>query len=248
MITIKTSREIELLKQSNQIVAKVLKQLKRAIMPGVTTEALNSLAEDITRREGAVPAFKDYHGYPKSLCTSINNTVVHGIPGNVVLKSGDIIGLDYGVKYKEYFGDSAITVPVGLVTENARRLIQVTRDALYAGIRAARADACLYDISAAIQEVVESNGFSVVREFVGHGIGKELHEEPQVPNYGERSKGVKLKDGMVLAIEPMVNEGDFHVKILEDGWTSVTIDGMLSAHFEHSVAICGNEPLILSEW
>jgi len=195
----------------------------------------------------AKPAFKGYRGYPFSLCTSINGEVVHGMPSDRALKAGDIISLDFGIYHKGYYGDSAITVPVGEVSSVAQALIGTTEEALYRGIKEMRAGNRLGDISAAVQECVEAAGFSVVRDFVGHGIGRSLHEEPQIPNFGVRGRGVKLEVGMVFAIEPMVNEGTYKVKVLDDGWTVVTADGKLSAHFEHSVAIAEDGPVILSK-
>jgi len=197
-------------------------------------------------RRGARPAFKGYRGYPYSLCTSVNSEVVHGMPSERELKEGDIVSLDFGVLHDGYYGDAAVTVPVGEISPAARRLLRVTEEALYRGISAARAGNRIGDISAAIQGHVEAAGFSVVRDLVGHGIGKSLHEDPQVPNYGSSGRGIELKPGMVFAIEPMVNEGTYRVDVLRDGWTVVTADGKLSAHFEHSVAVTENGPVILS--
>jgi len=204
------------------------------------------LAEEYIKRHGGIPAFKGYRGYPRSLCVSVNEEVVHGIPGKRKLKEGDIVSLDLGVLMDGYYGDAAITVPVGKVSELAKKLIKVTEEALYRGIEMARPGNRLSDISHAIQTHVEKAGFSVVREFVGHGIGKQLHEEPQVPNFGPPNRGPRLEPGMVLAIEPMVNTGTWEVRILPNGWTVVTADGGLSAHFEHTVAITDNGPEILS--
>jgi len=204
------------------------------------------LAEEYIKRHGGIPAFKGYRGYPRSLCVSVNEEVVHGIPGKRRLKEGDIVSLDLGVLMDGYYGDAAITVPVGKVSELAKKLIKVTEEALYRGIEMARPGNRLSDISHAIQTHVEKAGFSVVREFVGHGIGKQLHEEPQVPNFGPPNRGPRLEPGMVLAIEPMVNTGTWEVRILPNGWTVVTADGGLSAHFEHTVAITDNGPEILS--
>ena len=226
--------------------ARALKYLKAFIKEGITTEELDRLAEEYIKRHGGIPAFKGYRGYPRSLCVSVNEEVVHGIPGKRRLKEGDIVSLDLGVLMDGYYGDAAITVPLGKVSELARRLIKVTEEALYRGIEMARPGNRLSDISHAIQSHVEKAGFSVVREFVGHGIGKELHEEPQVPNFGPPNRGPRLEPGMVLAIEPMVNTGTWEVRILPNGWTVVTADGGLSAHFEHTVAITDDGPEILS--
>ena len=246
MVILKSPEEIEKIKQSNIIVADILNELRGMIKPGITTMALNRYSEELALRKGAKPAFKGYRGYPFSLCASVNCEVVHGMPSNRVLKTGDLIGLDFGIYNKGYYGDSAITVSVGEVSDVAARLSRTTEEALYNGIKEAKVGNRLGDISAAVQEHVEAAGFSVVRDFVGHGIGKNLHEDPQIPNFGIRGKGVELKPGMVFAIEPMVNEGTYKVKVLEDGWTAVTADGKLSAHFEHSVAITEDGPVILS--
>ncbi|MFH1080371.1 MAG: type I methionyl aminopeptidase [Pseudomonadota bacterium] len=246
MIILKRPEEIEKIRTSNIIVADILKELKEKIRPGITTLELNRYSEDLAKKKGATPAFKGYRGYPFALCTSVNSEVVHGMPSNRALKSGDIVSLDFGARYQGYYGDAAMTVPVGDVTEEARLLLQTTESSLYDGIQQAREGNRLGDIAAAVQRRVEAAGFSVVRDFVGHGIGKDLHEEPQIPNYGVRGRGVELKNGMVLAIEPMVNAGTCKVRILSDGWTVVTEDGLLSAHFEHTVAITNEGPVILS--
>ncbi len=246
MIIIKSAREIEQLKRSNAIVAEVFGKLKGMIVPGVTTRELDEVAEDYIRLKGARPAFKGYRGFPASLCTSINEEVVHGIPGQRRLKEGDIVGLDAGVNYLGYFGDAAITLPVGEVDAEAKRLLEVTEKALYIGIEKAKAGNRLFDISYAIQRWVESHGFSVVRDFVGHGIGRELHEDPQVPNFGTPHQGPRLEKGMVFSLEPMVNEGTYEVRVLSDGWTVVTADGKRSAHFEHTIAITEDGAEILS--
>ncbi len=246
MIIIKSAREIEQLKRSNEIVAGVFAKLKGMIVPGVTTRELDQVTEDYIRLKGARPAFKGYRGFPASLCSSINEEVVHGIPGERKLKDGDIIGLDVGVNYKGFFGDAAITFPVGEVDAEAKRLLEVTEKALYIGIDKAKVGNRLFDISYAIQRWVESHGFSVVRDFVGHGIGRELHEDPQVPNFGTPHQGPRLEKGMVFSLEPMVNEGTYEVRILSDGWTVVTADGKRSAHFEHTIAITENGAEILS--
>ncbi len=246
MIIIKSLREIDLLRKSNIIVAEVFKKLEGMIVPGVTTQELDQVAEDLIRSRGGIPAFKGYRGFPATLCTSVNEEVVHGIPGQRKLKEGDIISIDVGVNFKGYFGDAAMTFPVGEIDEEARRLLDVTEKALLIGIREAKLGNRLYDISYAIQTWVEGHGFSVVRDFVGHGIGRDLHEEPQVPNFGSPNQGPRLEKGMVLALEPMVNEGTYEVKVLQDGWTVVTLDGKRSAHFEHSIAITDGEAEILS--
>ena len=247
MVILKSREEIEQLRVSNQIVAEVLECLKTLIQPGITTQDLDRYAEEMTLKKGAKPAFKGYMGYPSSLCVSVNSEVVHGIPSDRVLKDGDIVSLDFGSYYQGYYGDSAMTIPVGNVSGNAKRLIDVTNEALYKGIAEARTKNRLGDISAAVQNHVERAGFSVVRDFVGHGIGRKLHEEPQIPNFGIQGRGIALKAGMVFAIEPMVNEGTYHVKVMKDGWTVVTLDGKLSAHFEHTVAITEDGPDILSK-
>ena len=247
MVILKSPEEIAKTKASNVIVADILSELREMVRPGITTIELDRHSEKLALKNGAKPAFKGYRGYPFSLCTSINNEVVHGMPSNRVLKSGDIISLDFGIFHEGYYGDSAITIPVSEVSDVAARLIGTTEEALYNGIKETRAGNRLGDISAAVQEHVEAAGFSVVRDFVGHGIGKSLHEDPQIPNFGMRGKGIELKPGMVLAIEPMVNEGTYRVEVLDDGWTAVTADGKLSAHFEHSVAITEDGPIILSK-
>jgi len=247
MVILRLPEEIEKIRRSNIIVAEILNELREKVKPGITTRELDIIAEELSRKREATPAFKGYRGYPFSLCTSVNFEVVHGLPSDRVLVEGDIISLDFGVYYKGYYGDAAVTVPVGSVSPKAARLMEVTQQGLYDGIKEAKAGNRLGDISAAVQMHVEAAGFSVVRDFVGHGIGKNLHEEPQIPNYGVRGRGVELKVGMVLAIEPMVNEGTYRVKILPDGWTVVTEDVKLSAHFEHSVAITDNGPDILSK-
>lgn len=250
MIFLKSPREIDVLRRANVIVAEILQELKGKVTPGVTTSELDALAEELTYKKRARPAFKGYtmgsNPYPCALCASINEEIVHGIPSNRALQEGDIMGLDFGVFYEGFYGDSAITVGVGKVEDEAQRLMRVAEEALYKGIEQLQEGKRLGDLSSAIQTTVESAGFSVVRVFVGHGIGKKLHEEPPVPNYGEPDLGLRLKEGMVLAIEPMVNAGGYEVEIKEDGWTAVTKDGSLSAHFEHSVAITKNGPHILS--
>ncbi len=246
MIIIKSSREIEQLKKSNAIVAEVFEKLKGMISPGVTTKELDEVAEEYILLKGARPAFKGYRGFPATLCISINEEVVHGIPSQRRLKEGDIVSLDVGVNFVGYFGDAAITLPVGEIDPEAQRLLDVTEKALTIGIEKAKIGNRLFDISYAIQRWVESHGFSVVRDFVGHGIGRDLHEEPQVPNFGAPHQGPRLEKGMVFALEPMVNEGTHEVRVLSDGWTVVTADGKRSAHFEHSIAITDDGAEILS--
>jgi len=247
MVILKSPAEIKKMRESNGIVAEVLEGLRERVRPGVTTLELDEYAESYAHKKGAVPAFKGYSGYPFALCASVNSEVVHGFPSGRVLKDGDIISLDYGVCYGGYYGDSAITLPVGEVSNKAQRLMKVTQEALYKGIEEAKAGNRLGDVSFAVQEYVENEGFSIVRDYVGHGIGKNLHEDPPVPNYGIRGRGIELKPGIVLAIEPMVNEGTYRVKVKSDGWTVMTTDGKLSAHFEHTVAITENGPEILSK-
>jgi len=252
MIVLKTPQEIEIMRAANLIVAAILAEVRQRVRVGVTTAELDRVAEEMTLQRGATPAFKGYEVagrvFPRSICISINEEVVHGIPSDHrVLQEGDIVGLDFGVRYKGYYGDSAMTVPVGTVGADDERLMRTTRAALFAGIDEVRPGRRMGEVSAAIQECVEREGFSVVRDFVGHGIGKRLHEEPQVPNFGKRDRGLRLREGMVLAIEPMVNAGTADVVIKEDGWTAVTRDGCRSAHFEHSVAVTENGPYVLSQ-
>jgi methionyl aminopeptidase len=251
VISLKSPREIEIMRRANTIVAEVLQELRQRVAPGVTTLDLDAIAEEMTLKRKAIPAFKGYNVagrvYPRCLCASVNEEIVHGIPTSRALREGDIIGLDYGVIYEGFYGDSAITVGVGKVSADAQRLMDVTEASLYKGIEQLHDGKRLGDLGAAVQEVAEGAGYSVVRAFVGHGIGKKLHEEPPVPNYGEPDRGLRLKQGMVLAIEPMVNAGGYEVEIKEDGWTAVTKDGSLAAHFEHSVAITKNGPYILSQ-
>jgi len=247
MIILKTKQEIEQLRVCNRIVARTLKELKNAVIPGITTRELNDLAEHSIREQGAVPAFIGYRGFPASLCTSINEQIVHAIPGDRKLKEGDIISLDVGAKLNDFFGDAAVTLPVGEIGSRAKELLRVAEEALYKGIEQAVAGNKLSDISQTIQVWAESHGFSVVRDFVGHGIGRSLHEEPQIPNFGTPVPNPRLQEGMVFALEPMINEGTHEVKLLPDGWTAATADGKLSAHFEHVIAINGDGPIILSE-
>jgi methionyl aminopeptidase len=247
LIILKSEDEIKKMAESCRIVAEVLEGIKKNIHSGVSTKEINEFAESHIISSGAKPAFKGYRGYPASVCTSINEQVVHGIPSSQKLKDGDIISLDIGVFFKGFYGDAAITLPVGSVSNQARKLIMVTERALEAGMERAVAGNRLSDISAAVQECVEAEGFSIVRSFVGHGIGRELHEEPQIPNFGKPGEGPELRPGMTLAIEPMVNAGGWEVKILNDGWTAVTKDRSLSAHFEHTVAITKNGCNILTK-
>lgn len=238
MIILKTADEIEIMARASKVVAETIQALKREVRPGITTEDLDRMAEEFIRSRGGIPAFKGYRSYPKTLCASVNEQVVHGIPSKQrVLKDGDIIGLDLGAIVEGFYGDSAVTVPVGKVPPKVAELLRVTEEALYKGIEQAVVGNRLSDISHAVQRHAEAAGFSVVTDFVGHGIGRQLHEEPQVPNYGRPGQGPRLQVGMVLAIEPMVNMGHSAVRILDDQWTAVTKDGSLSAHFEHTIAI-----------
>src|SRR5437016_8874076 len=248
-IVCKSPQEVQKIRRSGRIVRQVLDAVKTTVAPGVSTMQLEELAARKIEEAGAKPAFKGYYDYPCVLCTSINQEIVHGIPSEKrVLKAGDIVSIDCGVVLDGYYGDAAITVPVGEeITPELRKLLQVTEASLYRGIAAARVGNTVGDVGAAVQELVEANGFSVVREFVGHGIGTRLHEEPQVPNFGTRGHGARLREGMVLAIEPMVNSGKPGTRLLNDKWTAVTEDGSYSAHFEHCVAVTKNGPLILTQ-
>jgi len=251
-LELKSKDDVERMRRAGQIVAEVLQRLKEAVKPGVTTLGLDRIAAELTRKRGAVPAFKGYRvggrEFPASLCVSINDEVVHGIPSAFrTLKDGDIVGLDFGVVVDGYYGDAAVTVPIGKVSAKAEHLMNATRESLWRGIRTIRVGSRLGDLSHAIQSYAEGAGLSVVREFVGHGIGRRLHEEPQVPNFGEPGRGRLLREGMVLAIEPMLNLGEPGVMVKEDGWTAVTRDGSLSAHFEHSVAVTADGPVVLTE-
>jgi len=237
MIIVKSEVELELMREAGRIVADTHRLLAQAIRPNVTTKELDKIADDYIRSQGAIPSFKGYNGFKGSICASVNEELVHGIPGPRKLKEGDIISIDIGAQYKGYHGDSAWTYGVGEISDTAKRLLEVTEKSLYAGLAEAKPDVRLYTISHAIQKVAEEAGFSIVREYVGHGVGSELHEEPQIPNYGLPDKGPRLKPGMVLAIEPMVNVGKRYVKTLADNWTVVTVDGSLCAHFEHTIAI-----------
>jgi len=248
MIILKTPAEIAIMAEASKIVAEVLAIIQGAVEPGISTDELDHLAEQEIRARGGIPAFKGYRNYPKTLCASINEQVVHGIPSKRKLKEGDIIGLDLGAIVGGFYGDSAVTVPVGIIPESTRQLVRVTEEALYYGIEQAVVGNRLTDISHAVQHHAESFGYSVVTEFVGHGVGRQLHEEPQVPNFGKPGQGPRLQSGMVLAIEPMVNIGGSAVRVLNDRWTAVTADGSLSAHFEHTIAIQPSGPAqVLSE-
>jgi len=246
MVTLKSGRELKLMREAGRIVAQVLEALKAKAAPGVTTAELNEEAERLIHKLGAVPSFKGYHGYPAAICASINEQVVHGIPGGRRLNEGDILSVDVGAIFKGYHGDAAITVPIGAISSEARRLLEVTEGALWAGIAKARVGLRTGDISAAIQEWVESRGLSVVREYTGHGIGRQMHEDPQIPNFGRPGTGYILREGMTFALEPMVNLGTWKTKVLSDGWTVVTEDGRLSAHFEHTIAVTDGEPQVLT--
>jgi len=247
MIIYKSEREILAIKRSCQIVAKILSELETMIKPGIQTKDLNEFAEKRTREMGAVPAFKGYRGYPASLCTSINEEIVHGIPSSRTLRNGDIISLDFGVIKEGFYGDAAITYPVGDITSRAARLVTTVKEAFDKGFEQIKEGNRLSDISHAVQTHVEGQGFSVIRSFVGHGIGLSLHEEPQIPNFGPPGRGPKLKPGIVLAVEPMICIGDWEVEILSDNWTAVTKDRSLSAHYEHTVALTQEGALILSQ-
>jgi methionyl aminopeptidase len=253
MITIKSKTEIELMRKSGEIIAEIFEILKSEIKPGITTIELDRIVEDYIKRKNATPSFKGYEGlpgaieYPASICSSVNDEVVHGIPGLRVLKDGDIISIDVGVCLNGFHADAARTYPVGKISDKAERLIRVARQSFYEGIKNAVSGNRIIDISSAIQDYVEANGFSVVREYVGHGIGRDMHESPQIPNYRVKEKGPRLEPGMTLAIEPMINEGDYNVRLLENKWTVVTADGSLSAHYENTISVTGGEPLILTK-
>ncbi|HOJ09489.1 MAG TPA: type I methionyl aminopeptidase [Clostridiales bacterium] len=252
MITIKSQYEIDIMKKAGEITANALEKIRQAITPGITTLEIDRIAEDYIKSKGAQPSFKGYKGlpgamdFPASICASVNNEVVHGIPGLRMLKDGDIISIDIGVYFNGYHGDAARTYPVGTVSDEAKKLIEVTKESFYEGIKYAVERNRIVDISAAIQKYVERCGYSVVREYVGHGIGREMHEAPQVPNYRTRERGPRLQQGMTLAIEPMVNQGGYQVKILDNRWTVVTADGSLSAHYENSILITNDQPYILT--
>lgn len=246
MIIIKNSDEINLMRKSGSIVEETLNRLEEIIKPGITTEDIDKLAEEFITKQGAIPSFKGYHGFPASVCTSVNDEVVHGIPSRRELKEGDIISVDCGAMLNGFHGDAARTFPVGKISAEAEKLIRITKESFFKGYEKAIVSNRLTDISFAIQKFVEENGFSVVRDFVGHGIGRNMHEDPGVPNFGRPNRGPKLQAGMVLAIEPMVNIGSYHVRTLLNGWTVVTTDGSLSAHYENTVAILDKGPEILT--
>ncbi|MEW4290925.1 type I methionyl aminopeptidase [Rossellomorea marisflavi] len=237
MIICKTPREIEIMRHAGKIVALTHAELQKHISPGISTKELDAIAEKFIRKHDAIPSFKGYNGFRGSICASVNNELVHGIPGNRVLKNGDIISLDIGAKYQGYHGDSAWTYPVGTIDDETQKLLDVTEESLFLGLKEAKPGERLSNISHSIQTFVEANGFSIVREYVGHGVGQDLHEDPQIPHYGPPNKGPRLKPGMVLAIEPMVNAGSRYVKTLSDNWTVVTVDDKMCAHFEHTIAI-----------
>jgi methionyl aminopeptidase len=246
MIVVKSKREVEIMREAGRLVAEIHHRLREEVKPGISTLELDTLAERLTLKAGATPAFKGYRGYGFTVCASVNDQVVHGVPDRRPLETGDIVALDFGVLLDGFYGDAAVTLPVGEVSEETERLLLAGAEALRCGIAKTTSENRLNDIGAAVQRHAEGSGYSVVREYVGHGIGKALHEEPQVPNYGEENTGVRLRVGMVLAIEPMINEGEKEVQTLEDGWTVVTLDGSLSVHFEHTVAITENGPEILT--
>jgi len=246
MIIYKSNAELEVMRQGSRIVAQVLSELEPLVRPGLRTRDLDLYAEKRTRELGAVPAFKGYRGYPASVCVSVNEEIIHGIPSGRLLQEGDIVSLDFGVLYEGFYGDATVTVPVGRTSDEAVRLIESAKKAFFKGFEQVREGNRLSDISAAVQRSVEGDGFSVIRQFVGHGIGRALHEEPQVPNFGAPGRGPKLKPGMTLAIEPMIALGSYEVEVLEDGWTAVTRDRSLSAHYEHTVALTEDGPEILS--
>lgn len=246
-VTIKSNREIELMREAGRILSLVHDELEKAIKPGISTKDIDRLGEELIRSYGCIPSFLNYNGYPASICVSVNDEVVHGIPHKKhIIREGDIVSLDAGVIYKGYHSDAARTHAVGEISADAKRLIDVTRESFFEGIKYAKAGNHLFEISRAIQKYVESNGFSVVRDLVGHGIGTELHEDPQIPNFKQIGRGMRLQPGMTLAIEPMVNAGAYDVWWLEDDWTVVTQDGSLSAHYENTVLITDGEPELLS--
>lgn len=247
MIILKNENEIKTMREAGRVVALVLDEIQKIIKPGMTTLELDTIAEDLIRKHQMIPAFKGYNGFPASICASINQEVVHGIPSSKrVIKEGDIVSVDVGTIYQGYCGDGARTFPVGTVTDEAKKLIEITRNSFYEGLKYCKEGYRLSDISHAIQTYVESNGCSVVKDFVGHGIGKNMHEDPQIPNFGKPGRGTRLAAGMVFAIEPMVNLGTDEVQVLLDNWTVVTQDQKLSAHYEHTVAITDGEPVILT--
>jgi len=246
MIILKNNMEIEYMKRAGKVVGETLARIEDAIKPGITTADLDRIAEEFIVKQGAKPSFKGYHGFPASICASVNNEVVHGFPTSTVLQEGDIVSVDCGAILNGYHGDAARTFPIGKISSDAENLIRVTKESFFKGLEFAKVGNRLYDVSYAIQQHVESFGYSVVRDFVGHGIGKQLHEDPEVPNFGRPGRGPKLLHGMVLAIEPMVNIGKYNVEVQSNGWTVVTADGTLSAHYENTVAILDNGPEILT--
>lgn len=246
MISVKSLNEIEIMRTSCKITGEVLELLKEHIKPGITTQELDEIAERFIRKNKAVPSFKNYNGFPKTLCTSVNNQVIHGIPGNVVLNDGDIISVDVGACYKGYHGDAARTFAVGSISQDAQKLIDVTKNCFFEGIKHCIPGKRVSDISYAIQMCAEKEGYGVVRDYVGHGVGASLHESPEIPNFGNPGRGARLVKAMTLAIEPMINMGDYRVKVLNDGWTVETLDGCLSAHYENTVLVTGDEPEILT--
>ncbi len=246
MVTLKSAREIETIRRSGKITAKVLTDLMKAARPGISTAYLDEMAEKGIRGLGGIPTFKGYHGYTASICTSVNDEVVHGIPGDYVLREGDLLSIDIGTTFEGYVSDSAVTVAVGNIGQNAQRLLEVTQECLMVGIAQMQRGKRVGDIGAAVQKHAEGHGYGVVRELVGHGVGTAMHEEPQVPNYGKAGTGVEMRPGLVLAIEPMITEGGHQVEILKDGWTVVTADGKLAAHFEHTIAVTEDGPKILT--
>lgn len=247
MIILKSERELRYMRDAGRIVAGALAEVQKAVRPDIATQELDKIVEEYIKGAGAVPAFKGYHGFPGNICTSVNEQVVHGIPGLRRLKSGDNVSIDIGAVINGYYGDAAVTLPVGEVDDEVAKLIEVTESSLYRGIEQATEGNKLSDVSHAVQKAAEAHGFGVVRDYVGHGIGRSMHEDPQIPNYGPPGRGPRLKPGMTLAIEPMINLGTFEVKTLDDGWTVVTADGKRSAHFEHTVAITEDGPEILTK-
>ncbi len=247
MISIKSVSEIDKMKKAGELTALTHRLIAENICDGITTGELDRIAYEFIKSKGAVPSFLNYNGYPKSVCISVNDVVIHGIPGKQIIKNGDIVSVDVGVYLNGYHGDQAATYPCGNISPEAQRLIDVTRQSFFEGIKNAIEGNRVSDISCAVQSYVEQNGFSVVRDYVGHGVGRQLHEDPEVPNFGKARKGARLYKGMTIAVEPMVNMGDFDVYRLDDGWTVKTADGSLSAHYEHSIAITKNEPIILTQ-
>lgn len=247
LINLKSREEIVILREAGKILAEIVEELKSSLTSGMSTKEVDALAEELIARRHVIPAFKGYRGFPGCICLSVNEQVVHGVPGRRLLKEGDIVSIDVGIIYKDYYSDTALTCPIGQITDELKRLLEVTEKSLYVGIAQAQVEHYLSDISHAVQTYVEANNMSVVRDFVGHGIGKHLHEDPEIPNFGAAGGGPLLKEGMVLAIEPMVTMGRYDVEVLSDGWTAVTKDRSLAAHFEHTVALMEHGPEILTE-